>query len=114
MANAASRAPRTSRTTASPKKVDLDLDTIERGETPPPFSFKIGGKLLTLTDLDDVEWQEQVAIATTQSPHLFFEATVPEDDQEFFLAQKIPGWKLKILMQGYRDHYGLDEAAAGN
>lgn len=114
MATSTSRAPRT-RTAPKSGPVALDLDTLENEGAPEPYRIRLGGKVVTLRSTDDIDWQEMSMIQRAGgSPELFFEAVVAEEDQEHFLAQKIPGWKLKVLMANYRDHYGLDEDAAGN
>lgn len=108
-----SRAPRTS--SAKPKAL-FDLDSqVREGERPVPFTVKVGDRVITFKDSQELDWQQQVTIANRQSPHLFFAAVLEEDDYEYWVAQpKIEAWRVGLLIDNYREHYGLTPDFAGN
>ena len=104
--------PRT-RTTPVSKIADrspvaLDLDSLERENAPKPFTIRLGGRKVTLIDLRDLDWQEAAALSPDR-PFQFVEAVVAEEDQEFFLSQKISLWKMENFASAYRTHYGLGD-----
>lgn len=83
----------------------LNLDTLEREGAPTPFDFTLAGKRYLMSDPKDIDWQD--LIAAMSSPHMFFRLVLPAEDRQEFFEQRLPAWKLNILMQRYQDHYGL-------
>jgi hypothetical protein len=88
-----------------PARVALNLDKIEREGRPEQFAYIHDGHHYTATDAQDIDWQELVA--ALQNPRVFFRLVLAADDADRFLASKLPTWKMRRLMDAYRDHYGL-------
>jgi hypothetical protein len=88
-------------------KVSLDLDTLEREGAPEPYSIRHGGRVYTFADAMDIDWQK--LMLSLQNPHQFFRLTLPEQDAKIFLADEMPTWKLRRLMDAYRTHHGMME-----
>jgi hypothetical protein len=99
--------PRT-RTTRPKSSVALDLDAIENERHDEPFTVNIGGTPVTFISVRELDWQVAANLSDDR-PFEFFETVVREEDQDHFLAQKIPVWKMDHLMKAYRAHFGLPE-----
>ena len=94
-------------------KVSLDLDALDREGAAGPFSIRHDGRVYTFIDAMDLDWQE--VLLSLQNPHQFFRLTLPAADADAFLASKLPVWKMRRLMDNYREHHGMlepGEAAA--
>jgi hypothetical protein len=90
-------------------RTKLNLDTIEReGGPTEPFEFTLGGRDYTLSDPQDVDWQE--LLVAMNHPVSFFRYVLPKADQPEFFDQKMPSWKMNVLMRKYQQHYGLPDA----
>ncbi|HMG44996.1 MAG TPA: hypothetical protein VK611_26925 [Acidimicrobiales bacterium] len=89
----------------------FDLDALEReGEDiKPPFKFKHGGKVFTLSDPAEIDLSEIVEIGTNPSGEAGLLANLMGDQYEDIVnAGKLPQWKLGPMLQAWYDHYGLE------
>lgn len=100
--------PAKPRSSVDRSPVALDLDSLERENAPEPFVVKLGGRRISMIDVRDLDWQLAASLSPNR-PYQFFEAVVPEDEQEHFLSQQLPLWKIERMAQQYRDHYGLGD-----
>lgn len=91
-----------------PEEVDLDLDTVEKDEkdVKPPYRTRVAGRILTFGNPEDVDWQDLLLI---QSPVDLLQFVLNTEDLRFLREQHLPGWKLGKLMNGFSEHYDLDE-----
>lgn len=103
----------TTRPAPKPKPV-FDIAAIEAEvndeERPVPCTVKLksSGKVITLIDPMELDWQV-IAILRRENPHSFFEAVIPDPkDLEAFYAEKITGPVVGKLINGYIEHYQLD------
>ena len=103
----------TTRTAPKPKPV-FDIAAIEAEindeERPPPCTVKLkgSGKVITLRDPQELDWQV-LAVLRRDNPHSFFEAVIPDaEDLEAFYAEKITAPTIAKLIRGYTEHYGMD------
>lgn len=92
-----------------PENVVLDLDSVEREEKFDPFTVRIAGRTITMTDPAEIDWQDLLALET---PVDFLRFCMSADDRDFLAEQRIPGWKLGRLMEAYQRHYKLEEQIA--
>lgn len=93
-------------------KVSLDLDALDREGAPTePFTANHLGRVYTFEDAQEIDWQK--LMAALQNPRVFFQLTLGNDAKDF-LGGQLPTWKLRRLMDAYRNHYGLLEPAEGN
>lgn len=94
------------------KKSDasLDLDVLEREDTPEPFTVKLGGKTYRMVDPGECSWEDLASI--TSRPAAFLSVAVAEKDREAFLTAlaKLPTWKVNALSGAYRKHFGLPDS----
>lgn len=106
---------RPARPSAGKRNVTLDLATLERGDTPDPFTVGLpGGVVVTLISVEELDWQVAASLSEDR-PHQLFEAVVPPEQYEAFIAAKFPLWKMRVLGKMYREHYELtEEQLAGN
>jgi hypothetical protein len=86
-------------------KVSLDLDALDREGAPEQFSIRLGGRVYSFEDAMNVDWQS--LILALQDPHRFFRLTLSDEDAKAFLAEKLPVWKMRRLMDDYREHHGM-------
>lgn len=94
--------------TAEAAKVSLDLDALERegeGAGKEPFTARHGGRVYTMIDPQEVDWQD--LLACLNNPTLFFKYTLAGASRNEFLSTPMPTWKVNKLMADYLDHYGL-------
>lgn len=110
--SAASR-PASSRKASTPRansNVALDLDALddERPDQPGPYTVKVGGAVVRFRSADDIDWQV-AATLSTERPFEFFDALIFEDDKDAFLKAHFPSWKMELLVQSYRKHYGFGD-----
>lgn len=92
-------------------KVTLDLDTLDREQTHTPsvepFSIRHNGRAFTFKDAMDIDWQK--LMLALQNPHQFFRLTLDPDDAKAFLGGEVESWKMRHLMDRYRQHHGMTE-----
>jgi hypothetical protein len=86
----------------------IDLDSIERKDAKPPFKAKIGDRVITMIDPQEVDWRD---LLNMQDPREFLRLALSVDDREFLSNQDIPGWKFGQLMEAFYRHYDLEELA---
>lgn len=91
-----------------PENVTLDLDAYERPaeEVIPPFVVRLGGRTVTMTNPEDIDWQDLLDI---ENPADFLRYCVDKDDAKFILGLALPGHKFAKLMETYQEHYGIEE-----
>ena len=121
-------------TTPQNTTVHLDLDSLEREQVDgvpkakaKPYFIKAGGEVYTFRDA--VELNYTVLATMEQTPTQFFRAAILDEDgssiRKFLTwandtgedgTSGLSGLKLRAIMQGYRDYYGLDKMgnAAGS
>lgn len=85
----------------------MNLDDLEREESPEPFSFIHNGRTFALADPQEMDWRD--IVDALGHPELFFRAALTDEDRADFFAQKMPAWKLSALVKRYRQHYGLTD-----
>lgn len=90
-----------------PAPISLNLDSLEREGDPGPFVIVFGGDRIQFTDAMEIDWQKLVA--ALRSPAAFFRLTLSAEDARKFLSATVPTFKLRKLMDAYRDHFGLVE-----
>lgn len=88
-----------------PREIDIDLDSLERDKTYPVFVFALAGRQIEFKDPANLDWQELLRLEEETE---FIELAMSDEDSKFFLEQKVPAWKLRKLMQLYKDHYELE------
>jgi hypothetical protein len=93
-----------------PTNLAIDLDAAERpaDEVKPPFTAKVGEKIITMIDPSDLDWRDLLAM---QDPREFIRLTMSADDREHLSKTPIPGWKFGRLMEAFYLHYDLEELA---
>lgn len=100
------------------KRVNLDLDALDREHVrslPPPkepFTARIGGQELTFKDASEID--SLVLMTLLDTPSNFFKGTLSEDDYKHMMdvyrtPGALPGFRLRALMDGYQEYYGLDD-----
>lgn len=87
----------------------IDLDAAERQDSKPPFKAKIGDRVITMIDPQELDWRDLLAM---QDPREFLRLTVSPEDRDYLSRQAIPGWKFGQLMEAFYRHYDLEELAA--
>jgi hypothetical protein len=109
--------------TSTARRVNLDLDALDREHvrTLPvkkdPFVVLLGGKEIVFAD--PVELDASVLLLLFETPLRFFKGTLDSDDYKhmmdmFNTPKKLPGYKMRALMEQYQDYYGLDDAGNVN
>ena len=86
----------------------LDLDTVERPaeDVVAPFVVTVKGRVITMTDPEEFDWQD---LLTIQTPQDFLRYCTTAEDREFLRDLKMPGWKFGQLMKAYQKHYKIDQ-----
>lgn len=95
--------------TPLPQNIVFNLDEQERAAAPEIFSTLVGGKRITMTDPEDLDWEDLLAIET---PYDFLTYSCSPEDRRHILSLKLPGWKFSKLIEAYKQHYGFDEKIA--
>lgn len=96
----------------TPPPVALNLDTLEReGGEPDPFVFVLGGDRFVCRDIENEDWQVLSKI-DEENPEDTFRLLLGKDFDKF-AKHKLPLWKLKKLMQGWREHTGALDMGEG-
>lgn len=89
--------------------VDFDLDaaTREHDEVIRPFAVNFRGKVITMTDPAEIDWQD---LLTIHNPADFLRHCVSEEDRRHIRKQRgVEGWRFGELMDAYMTHYKLEE-----
>lgn len=98
-----------SNVTPLPVNITFNLDEAEKETTREPFVTLVGGRPITMTDPEDFDWEDLMAI---ESPYDFLTYACTPEDKRYILGQKMPGWKFGKLIEAYQQHYGFDEKLA--
>ncbi len=86
-----------------PADVSLNLDKLEReGGEPEPFVVVLGGERFVFANLDDEDWQ-LVADIDEDDPRDALRLLLGER-YEKFAEHKLPLWKLRHLLDAWREH----------
>lgn len=86
-----------------PADVSLNLDTLEReGDEPQPFVVVLGGERFVFRNLDDEDWQ-LVADVDEDDPREALRLVLG-NEYERFSAHKLPLWKLRQMLDAWREH----------
>lgn len=97
--------------TSKPTNVSFNLGTAEREKVYEPYTVALStGKVITMSDPADLDWSQILLI---ENPADFFRFCVSEEDKEELRKEKIPGWKMRLLIEDYQRHYGLGDAGNG-
>lgn len=87
--------------------VILDLDIEEKPNAKDPFKVKVGGKVITFADPDDIPWQD---LATVGIPADLIRVSMKKEDAKHIQDQtKLPTWKFRKLMDTYYSYYDMEE-----
>jgi hypothetical protein len=91
-----------------PVNVDLDLDAFERPATEviPPYTVRLGGRTISMTNPDEIDWQDLLDI---RDPVQFLRYSCSREDFQFILSFKLPGYKMAKLMEAYQTHFKIEE-----
>lgn len=93
-------------------KVQFNLETAEREKSYEPYTVALtGGVVITMTDPAELDWKEILLI---ENPSDFFKFCVSDEDKDHLRKEKIPGWKMRLLIEDYQRHYGLDKPGNGS
>lgn len=84
----------------------LDLDTETRDDTKETFAFGLKGRRIVMTDPVEFDWQD---LANLEDELEFVDLAMTDEDAKWFLAQKLPAWKMRKLMKDYQQHYGIED-----
>lgn len=90
-----------------PAPIALNLDQLEHEGAAGPYVVVFGGERIVFKDAMEVDWQK--LMAALRHPAAFFRLVLSPDDARKFLSTELPTHKLRKLMDGYRDHFGLVE-----
>lgn len=91
-----------------PEAIDFDLDAYERPESEiiPDFKIKIGGKVVTMTNPDEIDWKDLLDIT---DPVAFLRYSTSPEDRAFILGLELPSHKFGKLMDSYYTHFHIEE-----
>lgn len=98
-----------SNVTQLPTNITFNLDEQERETKVEPFVALVGGRSITMTDPEELDWEDLLMI---EGPYDFLTYSCSPEDKRYILAQKMPGWKFGKLIAAYQQHYGFDEKLA--
>lgn len=88
-----------------PRPAVFDLDSLERdGEVVEPFRAVVGGEEFVFGDVEDVDWQDAVALRVDQPQELL--RSLLGEDFDRFAEKRMPLWKLNALCEALDQHYG--------
>lgn len=85
-------------------KISVNLDEIEQKDVKEPFVAVIGGKEITFTDPELLDWED---LASLESPGDFVDMCLDTEDRTYVYDQKLPAYKFRALWEAYQNHYGL-------
>lgn len=86
----------------------IDLDAATRDDEKPPFKAKVGGRIITMVDPQNIDWRD---LLTMSDPREFLRLSVSEEDRKFLNQQAMEGWRFGKLMEAFYLHYDLEELA---
>ena len=91
-----------------PAEIDFDLDAYERPaeEIIPDYRIKIGGKVVVMTNPDEIDWKDLLDIT---DPVGFLRHAVSAEDRTHILQLDLPSHKFGKLMDGYYAHFHIQE-----
>jgi hypothetical protein len=91
-----------------PQSFDLDLDSYQKPveEQIAPFTVKLGQRIVTFNNPDEVDWKDLLDIT---DPVQFIRFSCSREDREFIFGQKLEGYKMAKLMEAYMTHFKIDE-----
>jgi hypothetical protein len=92
----------------APAEVILDLDSLEKSDYVPdavlePFIFRHAGKLWELADPRDLDWRD--LMNGLRNPAAFMGMAMSAKQQEEFLEQPCPGWKMDAIFTNWQQHF---------
>jgi len=98
----------TKNVTSLPEVIDFDLDAYERPEEEviPDYKIKLGGRVITMTNPDEIDWKDLLDIT---DPVAFLRHSCSKEDRSFILGLQLPGYKFGKLMEGYYTHFQIDD-----
>ncbi|MER7167029.1 hypothetical protein ABT336_13305 [Micromonospora sp. NPDC000207] len=117
MSTASTRKPRAAAPRSAPAKatdtkpapvaedVALNLDDLEREGAVKPFTFLHQGRVYTIPDPQEMDWQKQ--LRAMGDPVYFLQHSLSPEDAEAFFNAEMPSWKLDAVMSGFQKHFGL-------
>jgi len=89
--------------------VNLNLDTLERKDTPEPFAFVLGGERFVCADPMELDYR---AFRDLIDPEEQFELLLGVDKFQAFKKHPLVLWKQRRLVSDALGHYGLGNTAA--
>lgn len=91
-----------------PQDIDFDLDAYERPaeEIIPDFKIKLGGKVIVMTNPDEIDWKDLLDIT---DPVAFLRHSVSAEDRAHILGLDLPSHKFGKLMSAYYAHFHIEE-----
>lgn len=92
--------------TAPDVVLDLDAEQRDEDEVKEPFTFKYGGRSMTMIDPEEIDWLDLVDL---KSPTEILSYALTSEDRTFLFGQSMPGWKMGKLVKAYMNHYGLED-----
>lgn len=94
-----------------PANVTLDLDAYERPakDVKPDFTVKLGGRVITFKDPEEMDWQDLLDI---EHPAHFLRYAVTAEERQHILALEMPAHKFGKLMDSYQQHFDLEDKVA--
>lgn len=91
-----------------PADVTLNLDTLEREGEPSPFVVVFGGTRYVFRNIDDEDWRTLADIDESDPKEALKLLLGKEYDD--FAEHELPVWKLRKLLDSWREHTTGTEA----
>lgn len=91
-------------------RVNFDLDEVERPKhraERPPYAFGFQGRVITLTDPEELEWSE--VMAATGNPATLLQLAMTRKDLRFLEEHRVPIWRMTKLAEDYMQYYDLED-----
>lgn len=94
--------------TQLPVNVDLDLDSYAKpaDQEIPDFTVRLGGRVVTFTNPDEIDWQDLLDIT---DPVQFIRYSCTKEDREHIVSLRLPGFKMSKLMEAYQTHFQIED-----
>ena len=91
--------------------IHLDLDDYQRPpeEVIPTFTVKLGGRPVSFTGPEDMEWQDLLEI---DEPNGFLRHALTPEDRKHVYSLNLKGFQFAKLMEAYQEHYQVKERMA--
>lgn len=91
-----------------PEQIDFDLDAYERPaeEVIPDFKIKVGGRVITMTNPDEIDWKDLLDIT---DPVAFLRHSTSTEDRAFILGLDLSSYRFGKLMDTYYTHFHIEE-----